>query len=115
MCKSLAHSVVTLAEHSGIPADAEVHDEEWLTLTGQRGWAVIMKDERIRYRRSERNALVRAGIQAFCIASGNLVAADIANLLLAHEAAILELAGRPGPGFHVLTRAGFRSIALDEE
>ena len=44
---------MTLAEHYGIPADAAVHDEEWLTLAGQRGWAVIMKDERIRYRRDK--------------------------------------------------------------
>lgn len=37
----------TLSEVYGIPADEDVADVDWLQLAGTRGWAVLMKDERI--------------------------------------------------------------------
>ncbi len=36
----------TLAEMYGVPADEAVADTEWLELVGQRGWPVLVKDER---------------------------------------------------------------------
>jgi hypothetical protein len=42
----------TLAEVYGVPADEDVADTAWLELAGHRGWPVLMKDERIRYRPS---------------------------------------------------------------
>ncbi len=41
--------VRTLSEVYGVPADEAVADVEWLELAGSSGWAVLMKDERIRY------------------------------------------------------------------
>src|SRR4051812_30434760 len=57
-------------------ADVEVHvhddhfppdtrDEEWLAEVGKRGWIVLTKDTRIRYRSSELTALVKANVSAF--------------------------------------------------
>lgn len=43
-------NIITLAEHYGVPADESVQDVEWLSLAGDRGWAALMKDDRIRYR-----------------------------------------------------------------
>lgn len=106
--------VVTLAEHYGFPREAAVGDEEWLALSGQRGWAVLMKDERIRYRSTERKALLDAKIQAFCLSAGNLRSEDMLQLLLIHQSAIWTRAATTGPGFHVLTRSGLRRVALDE-
>jgi hypothetical protein len=48
-----------LSEVYGIPADEDVADVEWLRLAGAHGWIVLMKDEKIRYRAAERDALVR--------------------------------------------------------
>ncbi len=62
----------TLAEVYGVPADEDVADTEWLELAGQRRWPVLMKDERIRYRPSERAAVVAHHVQAFCLTGGNL-------------------------------------------
>lgn len=106
--------VVTLAEHYGIPRDAGVSDEEWLALAGHHGWAVLMKDDRIRYRPAEREALIRAKVQAFCLSSGNLHAGQMAGLFLHHASAVLELAVAPGPGLHVISKGGLRTIALDQ-
>ncbi len=49
----------TLAEVYGVPADEGVADTEWLELAGQRGWPVLMKDERIRYPRPSAPRLSR--------------------------------------------------------
>lgn len=38
--------LTTLAEQYGVPEDERVADADWLTLAGQRGWAVFMKDAR---------------------------------------------------------------------
>jgi hypothetical protein len=42
-------------------------DSVWLTKVGQRGWAVIMRDKRIRTRPGERELLRRYHIRAFCL------------------------------------------------
>jgi hypothetical protein len=48
----------TLAEVYGVPADETIVDVDWLTGSGQQGWVVLMKDERIRYHPAE---LLRIG------------------------------------------------------
>lgn len=73
----------TLAEVYGVPADEAVADTEWLELAGRRGWPVLMKDERIRYRPSERAAVVAHRVHAFCLTGGNLCAAAMAEQYLA--------------------------------
>lgn len=102
-----------MAEHYGIPADEALPDDEWLTLAGDRGWAVLVKDERIRYRESERRALQSAGIHAFCLAGGSLRAADMADVYLTHATVIFEVVRETGPTLHLLSRAGIRRITLD--
>ena len=52
------------------PSDAR--DEEWLAEVGRRGWVVLTKDTRIRYRTTELAALMRSGVTAFVLTSGNL-------------------------------------------
>jgi hypothetical protein len=47
----------TLAEIYGVPVDEDVADTDWLAQAGINGWAVLMKDERIRYRAAERAVL----------------------------------------------------------
>lgn len=106
--------VITLTEHYGFPREAAVADEEWLALAGHQGWAVLMKDERIRYRSTERKALLDSGAQAFCLSAGNLRSGDMLQLFLGHQTQIWTLAAEPGPGCHVVSRRGLRRIALDE-
>ncbi len=106
-------SVVTMAEYYGMPRDETVEDAEWLTLAGDRGWAVLLKDDRIRYRESERRALVAAGVHAFCLANASLRADAMADIYLAHAGVVFEVAAERGPTLHVLTVTGIRRITLD--
>jgi hypothetical protein len=44
-------------------------DEEWLSDAGRRGWVVLMKDARVRYRPAQLDAIATFGVRAFCLAT----------------------------------------------
>jgi hypothetical protein len=54
-------------------------DEVWLIECGRLGWAVLTKDRNIRYNKSERDALIDAGVAAFVLVSGNMNGAEMAS------------------------------------
>ncbi|CAN5421244.1 hypothetical protein BH20VER3_BH20VER3_05500 [soil metagenome] len=59
-------------------------DQEWLTAAGKKKWIVITRDERIRYRTAERQALRRAKVRAFVLAAqGDLRAETLAETFCA--------------------------------
>ena len=45
-----------------------VKDAEWLREIGGRGWLVVGRDRRIRYRPAEKQAIIDARVGYFCIA-----------------------------------------------
>ncbi len=102
----------TLAEVYGVPADEDVVDTAWLQMTGQRGWPVLMKDERIRYRPAERAALVAYGVQAFCLTGGNLRAAAMAEQYLAVLDELALACETPGPFLYAVSGGGLRRLDL---
>lgn len=88
--------LVTLAEHYGMPADETVEDTTWIVDSARRGWVAFMKDERIRRRPAEREALHRSAARCFCMANGNLKSAAMAERYLANLPAIVRACARPG-------------------
>lgn len=46
-------------------------DAEWLEVTESKGWIVITRDRRIRYRPSEVAAIKKAGVGAFVLAQNS--------------------------------------------
>ena len=102
----------TLSEVYGIPADEDVPDVAWLELAGGRGWPVLMKDERIRRRVVERDALVAHGVKAFCLTSGNLRAAEMAAQFLAVIERIAAICMEPGPFLYAVSGSGLRRVDL---
>jgi len=102
----------TLSEVYGIPADEDVADVTWLELAGSHGWPVLMKDERIRYRAAERDALVAHGVKACCLTSGNLRAAEMAAQFLAVIDEIADASSQPGPFLHAVSGHGLRRLDL---
>lgn len=105
----------TLAEVYGIPTDENVADVDWLACAGQEGWVVLMKDERIRYRPVETAALIDHGVRAFCLANGNLRAAEMAQLYIGAIDGIATECMAPGPFLFVVTRGGLRPVRLDQK
>lgn len=102
----------TLAEVYGVPADEAVEDVDWLARAGNEGWPVLMKDERIRYRAAEREALVTHGVQAFCLSRGDLRAAEMAAAYIRVFSRIIVACDEPGPFLYVVSSAGLRRAHL---
>ena len=91
--------LVTLAEHYGVPADEAVSDETWLELAGTSGWAVFMKDTRIRYNPAERDTALRHSVRCFCLTSQSLSADAMAARFLDNLDAIAEACAEGSDGF----------------
>jgi hypothetical protein len=102
----------TLSEVYGIPADEDIADVDWLEHAGTRGWVVLMKDEKIRYRPAERQALVSHKVMAFCLTSGNLRARQMAELYLASIEAIAAASREPDPFLYAVSSHGLRRLDL---
>jgi hypothetical protein len=98
----------------GCPVQSpNVSDQVWLGVVGQQDWAVIMRDRRVRTRRWERQALIAAGVRAFCMtAAGNYTKWETLQLLAQRWDAIEETATTlAGPYIYSVTRQGVRFLA----
>jgi predicted nuclease of predicted toxin-antitoxin system len=72
-------------------------DEEWLTAVGRRGWIVLTKDIRIRYKPNEKEAILEAGAVAVILVSGNMKGEEMAELFVRSLGHIERVAGRATP------------------
>jgi len=70
----------------------EIHDDHfardeedriWLQTVGARGWVVLTKDQRLRYRPLEIGALRASKARVFVLTAGNLRGSEIAAAFLA--------------------------------
>ncbi len=89
--------VVTLAEHYGMPQDEQVADTEWIADAASQGWAILMKDKRIRHRSAEIAAVAEHRAKCFVITRGDLTSADMLRRFIANKKAIFRVTGAPGP------------------
>ncbi len=79
--------LTTLAEHYGIPQDETVDDVTWLADTARLGWVAFMKDEHIRRRPTEREAVITHRARCFYLTKQNLPGAEMAHWLLTNLSA----------------------------
>jgi hypothetical protein len=89
--------LATLAEHYGIAHDETVEDTTWIAEAAQREWLLFMKDERIRRRPAEQQAIWRYSARCFCMANANLTSAAMAERYLANWPRIRRAADESGP------------------
>ncbi len=60
-----------------------VSDEEWLADVGRKGWIVLTKDEKIRSRKLELQAVKNHSIGMFLLTAGNMTGEQMADLFAA--------------------------------
>ncbi len=94
----------------------EIHDDHfardeedsvWLRVVGERGWIVLTKDQRLRYRPLEIAALRASNARVFVLTAGNLRGSEIAAVfLLAMPGVCRILNSRPGPFVARISRSG---------
>jgi len=87
-------------------------DSEWLTDAGERNWIVVTRDERIRYRVAERQAIRRANVRAFVLAAqGDLRAEMLAQNFLEALSKIRRIVEKQKPPFIAkISRSGEVSL-----
>ncbi len=90
-------TVHTMASVYGEETAQSLRDEVWLRDAGERGWIVLMKDDAIRRRPAEREALIDAGVRAFCLTNAQLRGAEQAARFVENRHRILRQARKPGP------------------
>jgi hypothetical protein len=81
IAEALRGAGASVRVHNEHFAPAE-RDDIWLPEIGRRGWVLLTKDSRIRYRTKEREALINARVRAFILISGNLSGPDMADILV---------------------------------
>ncbi|HEV7495832.1 hypothetical protein [Baekduia sp.] len=89
--------VHTMASVYGENVAQRLADEQWLTDAGAKGWIVLMKDDAIRRRPAERDALADAAVRAFCLTNANLRANEQSERFVGNLDRILRRAQTPGP------------------
>jgi PIN domain-containing protein len=89
--------LITLAEHYCQPRDEEIDDPTWIAEASARGWILFMKDQRIRRRPAERQAIIDTRARCFCLSDGNLGFTDMARRYLTNWPAIVAASAAPGP------------------
>jgi predicted nuclease of predicted toxin-antitoxin system len=95
---------------------AEIHDDHfdrdaedwvWLRDVGARGWVVLTKDQRLRYRPLELATLRSSRARVFILVAGNLRGSEIAAVFVTALPRICRiLASRSGPFVARITKAG---------
>jgi hypothetical protein len=90
-------TVHTMADVYGERIGQQLLDETWLRDVGERGWVVLMKDDAIRRRPTERDALIAGGVRAFCLTNAQLRGDAQARRFVSNLRRIIRQARRPGP------------------
>jgi PIN domain-containing protein len=86
-------------------------DQVWLTEIGKRGWIVLTKDDRIRYRPAELDAYRSNKLRVFIFGSGEIKAQEMADAVAKAMPKILRLVERtPAPFFARISRTGSVSL-----
>jgi len=92
-----------------------VVDEDWLELAGSSGWAVFMKDTRIRYKPAERRAVLRHSVRCFCLTSQSLSSDEMAGRFLDNlDAIVLACKADSGPFIYAVHTNRIERFRLDE-
>ena len=104
--RALTEAGIAFVAHRDLFAH-DAPDSEWLSAAADKGWLVVTRDERIRYRANELAAMQRARLHVFVATQGGLTGAETGSILVRCHPAMLRQAEqvRP-PAFFSLTRSG---------
>lgn len=72
-------------------------DRVWLADAGRHDWVVLTKDDRIRRRPAELDAMTAAGVRVFCLTSAGLRGEEQAARFVNNRFRIIQRARKPGP------------------
>jgi hypothetical protein len=103
-------TVHTLADVYGEQAAQETEDTAWIALAAQRGWVVLTKDDHIRRRPAERQAIEDGKVRVFCLTNAGLTFAEQANYFVGNRFRIIQASRKPGPYLYGVYKDRIRKL-----
>ena len=90
-------TVHSMADVYGEQQGQLLADESWLRDAGEHRWVVLTKDDAIRRRPAERDAMIEASARVFCLTTAKLRGAEQLERFVANRHRIIRQARKPGP------------------
>lgn len=103
-------TVHSMADVYGEKRAQRLADEVWLRDAGKNDWIVFTKDDAIRRRPAERDALTDAAVRAFCLTTAQLRGAEQIERFVHNRHRILRQAGKAGPYIYGVYESGLKRL-----
>jgi hypothetical protein len=103
-------TVHSMAEVYGEKRAQLLADEIWLQDAGKNDWIVLTKDDAIRRRPAERDALTKAAVRVFCLTNRNLRGAEQTERFVLNRHRILRQARKSGPYIYGVYEQGLKRL-----
>jgi PIN like domain len=102
--------VHSMADVYGEERAQRLRDEVWLRDAGRNDWIVLTKDDAIRRRPAERDALTEAAVRAFCLTTAQLRGAEQIERFVHNRHRILRQARNAGPYIYGVYESGLKRL-----
>jgi hypothetical protein len=89
--------VYSMADIYGEDQAQRLTDEVWLRDAGKHCWVVLTKDDAIRRRPAERDAMIDATARVFCLTTAKLRGVEQTERFVQNRHRIVRQARKPGP------------------
>ncbi len=89
--------VYSMADVYGEEEAQRLPDEVWLRDAGKHDWIVLTKDDAIRRRPAERDAMIDAAVRVFCLTTAKLRGVQQTERFVHNRHRIIRQARKPGP------------------
>ncbi len=103
-------AVHSMADVYGETQAQRLPDEVWLRDAGKHNWIVLTKDDAIRRRPAERDAMIDASVRVFCLTTAKLRGAQQTERFVKNRHRIIREARKPGPYIYGVYETGLKRL-----
>jgi hypothetical protein len=103
-------TVRSMADVYGDQRAQNLPDEVWLRDAGEKGWIVLTKDDAIRRRPAERDALIGAAVRVLCLTTAQLRGVEQTERFVQNRHRILRQGRKPGPYIYAVYEKGLKRL-----
>ena len=108
--RAVGLTVHSMADIYGEQRGQLLADEVWLRDAGENDWIVLTKDDAIRRRPAERDALTEAAVRVFCLTNRHLRGVEQTERFIRNSHRILRQARKPGPYIYGVYEHGLKRL-----
>lgn len=102
--------VHSMADIYGEKRAQRLPDEVWLRDAGRQSWIVLTKDDAIRRRPAERDAMIDAAAKVFCLTTAKLRGVEQTERFVHNRYRIVRQSRKPGPYIYGVYENGLKRL-----